>query len=104
LLDLAALRLSENGRLQIQTVHSTSMELGLGKSDFDLVLTCYRSRWEGTFPSNGAQGCPSGQDCSCTDANVTGSNYSEVYTLFLNDFFFAQVTKFNVCYIWRLGE
>jgi len=30
---------------------------------------------------------------------VTGPDYSEVYILFLNNFFFAQVTKFNVCYI-----
>jgi hypothetical protein len=90
-LDLAVLLLSGNGRLQIQTVHSTSMGLGLGKSDFNLFLTCYRSRWEGTFPSSGEQGCPSGQGCSCTEANVTGPDYSEVYTLFLNNFFFAQV-------------
>ena len=51
-----------------------------------------RNRWEGTFPTNtGKLGCANGTGCSCTDANADGSNYSDVYKLFLADFFIAQV-------------
>jgi hypothetical protein len=54
-----------------------------------------RSRWEGTFPSAGTQGCADGKGCSCLHANANASDYSDAYILFLNTFFMAQVKYIN---------
>lgn len=67
----------------------------LGKPKLWIILkSLNRSRWEGTFPTNtGIQGCANGTDCSCIDANANASDYSDVYKLFLNNFFVSQVTS-----------